>query len=138
MFWNMCGVSVNGAIPTHCAPSPPMWVTPESPTLGQGQHHAVAADAGTGHGALGDDRRAIVRTARAEERLARDGQRRRPLAQRFQQGHPRRDGAELDLALETGGDDLGDAIGVQLAVGGHQGAVVEVALADDHGRSVRL
>ncbi len=27
-FWNMCGVSVNGAMPTHCTPSPPMWVTP--------------------------------------------------------------------------------------------------------------
>src|SRR2546422_9124168 len=23
-FWKMCGVSVKGAIPTHCTPSPPM------------------------------------------------------------------------------------------------------------------
>src|SRR5919201_1864757 len=27
-FWKMCGVSVNGAIPTHWTPSPPMWVSP--------------------------------------------------------------------------------------------------------------
>src|ERR1700730_7546961 len=26
MFWKMCLVSVNGAIPIHCAPSAPMWV----------------------------------------------------------------------------------------------------------------
>ena len=31
MFWKRCGVSVNGAMPTHCAPSPPMWVTPMMP-----------------------------------------------------------------------------------------------------------
>ena len=27
-FWNRCFVSVKGAIPTHCTPSPPMWVSP--------------------------------------------------------------------------------------------------------------
>lgn len=27
-FWNMCGVSLNGAAPTHMAPSPPIWVVP--------------------------------------------------------------------------------------------------------------
>ena len=27
-FWKMCGVSVNGAMPTHCTPSPPMCVRP--------------------------------------------------------------------------------------------------------------
>ena len=27
-FWNMWGISENGAIPTHWAPSPPMCVTP--------------------------------------------------------------------------------------------------------------
>ncbi len=26
MFWKMCLVSVNGAMPIHCAPSAPMWV----------------------------------------------------------------------------------------------------------------
>ena len=31
MFWKRCGVSVNGATPIHCAPSPPMWVTPMMP-----------------------------------------------------------------------------------------------------------
>ena len=27
-FWNMCVISVNGAMPTHCTPSPPMCVVP--------------------------------------------------------------------------------------------------------------
>jgi hypothetical protein len=27
-FWKRCGVSVKGAMPTHCTPSPPMWVIP--------------------------------------------------------------------------------------------------------------
>ena len=31
MFWKTCGVSTKGAAPTHCAPSPPMWVMPRVP-----------------------------------------------------------------------------------------------------------
>lgn len=27
MFWNRCGVVVNGAAPTHCTPSPPICTT---------------------------------------------------------------------------------------------------------------
>ena len=65
--------------------------------------------------------------------LAGDGERRRALAHRLQQGHPRGDGAEGHAPLDPGGHDLGDAIGVQLAVGGHEGAVLEVPLADDAG-----
>src|SRR5919109_58169 len=29
MFWNMWGISVKGAIPIHCAPSPPICVMPK-------------------------------------------------------------------------------------------------------------
>ena len=102
-------------------------------TFGHGQDHAVTADAGARHRAVGHDGGPVVRAARTKVRLARDGQRRRALAHRLQEGHPRGDGAERYAPLDPGGDDLGDAIGVQLPVGRHQGAVLEVALADDAG-----
>jgi hypothetical protein len=99
------------------------------PALGHRERHAVAADAGGGHRALGHEGRAVVRAPRAEVRLARQRQRRRALAQRLQQGHPSRDRAELQLALEPAGDDLRDAVGVQLPAGGHQRTPLLVALA---------
>ena len=31
MFWNTCGRSLNGEMPIHDAPSPPMWVKVSMP-----------------------------------------------------------------------------------------------------------
>ncbi len=129
----MCGVSVNGAMPTHCAPSPPMCVRPMVRRSVHAQRHAVTADAGAGHRALGHDGRAVVRAARAEVRpgapaSARAG----PLAQRLEQRHARGDRSAIcSLPLEARGHDLGDAVGVELAVGRHERAALLVALADD-------
>src|SRR3989442_10262029 len=80
---------------------------------------------------LGHHRRAVVRAARAEEGLARQRQRRGALAQRFQQGDPRGDGPEAELLLQARGQQQRDAVGVQLAVGGHERTVLLVLLADD-------
>jgi hypothetical protein len=55
----------------------------------------------------------------------------RALAQRLEQRHPRGDRLEVQALLQPTGDDLGDAVGVELAVGGHQGPALLVALADD-------
>ena len=62
---------------------------------------------------------------------ARQRQRRGPLAQRLQERHARRDRLELNAALEARGDDLGDPVGVELAVGGHERPALLVGLADD-------
>ena len=77
MFWNMCGVSVKGAMPTHCAPSPPMWVTPmmprSMPMAMPWQPMPAAATAPVRHHGG-----AVVRAARAEEGGARERERARP------------------------------------------------------------
>ena len=95
------------------------------------ERHPVAADAGRGHGALGYHRRAVVRAARAEVGLTGERDRLGPLPQRLQQRDPRRDRAEGDALLQTRRHELGDAVGVELAVGGHQRPALFVQLAHD-------
>src|SRR3972149_2921889 len=79
-FWKMCGISVNGAMPTHWAPSPPMWVMPRV-------------------------LRFIASTMPWQPMPA--------------------------ARLQPGRDDLGDPVGVELAVDGDEDAALGVALADD-------
>ena len=102
-------------------------------TLGHRQRHAVAADAAAGHRAVRHHRRPVVRAARAEERLAGKRQRLRALPQRFEQGHPSRDGTQVDLLLQARGEQQRDPVGVELAVGGHERPVLLVLLADHEG-----
>jgi hypothetical protein len=99
--------------------------------FGHRQRHAVAADAAAGHRAFRHDGRAIVRAPRAEERLPGERQRGRSLAQGFEQRDAGGDGAQLDLALQARGEQQGDLVRVELAVGRHQRPTVLVLLADD-------
>ena len=66
-------------------------------------------------------------TARAEVRLARQRDRRGPLAEHLQERYPRGDGIEVDPLLDPGGDDLSDDVRIQLAVGGHKNPPLVVA-----------
>jgi hypothetical protein len=72
-----------------------------------------------------------VRTPRAEVGLARQRERRGPLPERLEERHARGDRFEVDAPLEARGDDLRDAVGVELGVGGHEGPALEVVLAGD-------
>ena len=77
MFWTQCEAlagSANGCVPSQCAPSPPICVSPvTSPTCPSGisMTMRVAADARADQRALGrGGRRGVVRAARAVERRA--------------------------------------------------------------------
>src|SRR2546425_12653162 len=93
--------------------------------------HAVAADPGARDRALRQDRRAVVRAARAEVRLARQRERRRALAERPEEGDPRGDGLARDPPLEPRRPDHGGPIPVETGVGGHERAALEVGFAED-------
>src|SRR5437773_5811862 len=128
-FWKMCGVSVKGAIPTHCTPSPPMWV---SPIVRRSMRSAMPWQPMP---AL-----AIEPSGRTVERLC--GQPEQKYGWRVsvtgagrsrsaQESDPRRDGLARDPALEPRRHDLRDPVRVELGVGGHERAALEVGLAQD-------
>ena len=130
-FWNMCGVFVNGAMPTHCAPSPPMCVRPIVRRSGivsampwQPMPAAAIEPSGTtverlcGQPEQKYGGRASV-SAAGRSRSASSSATRAVI------------GGELQLALQAAGHDLGDAVGVELAVGRHQRTALLVALAHD-------
>ena len=74
-----------------------------------------------------------MRASGAEVGLARQRERCGPLAERLEERDPGRDRGEGNPALEAGRDDLGDAVGVELRVGGDERPPVEVVLAGDAG-----
>ncbi len=137
MFWTRWRSSVNGAMPIHCAPSPPICVMPVISPLPSGLSSTIVwqpmpAPTSVPSGALVELLCGQPEQKNGERAAIGSGRGRPAISiQRRDAGVHR---GQLDPGAETGGHGARHHVGVEVELGGEERLVALVALADDAGR----
>ena len=135
MFWTRWRSSVNGAMPIHCAPSPPICVMPVISPLPSGLSSTIVwqpmpAPTSVPSGALVE----LLCGQPEQKNGVRAGHRQRraggaAIASSARIARPRP--TELHARAQARGDRAGDQVRVEVELGGQQRRAALVALADD-------